>query len=188
MPHPAPEPPQSGKRFHELPLDPDLDAGEDQQHHRGPSARDRTGATRRSRWPPIHWRSVAAVGLGGLLGGLARYGIGLLWPTPVGAFPSATLVINTSGAFLLALLLVVVLEVLPPTTYLRPTLGTGFLGAYTTFSSVAVAGDQLTTHGHTTIAAMYLAGSVVAGVLAACLGLVLGRFIAGSRAPEREPV
>jgi len=49
----------------------------------------------------------------------------------------ATFVINASGAFVLAALLVVVNDVLPPTTYVRPLVGTGFCGAWTTFSSIA---------------------------------------------------
>lgn len=186
MTQPAPEP-GYGDVLRELPLDPDLDTGEDQPHYPNLNAShpfDET--TRRSRWPRIHWRSVAAVGVGGFSGGLARYGIGLLWPTPAGTFPYATFAINTSGAFLLALLLVVVLEVLPPTTYLRPTLGTGFCGAFTTFSSVAVAADQLAAHGRASTSVVYVAASVFAGLAAASFGIVLGRSIAAGRARTAE--
>lgn len=182
MAQPAREPPEYQDDLRELPLDPDVDTGEDQPHHPDLSAAGPFATARRSRWPRIHWRSGAAVGAGGFLGGLARYGIGLLWPVPAGTFPYATFAINTSGAFLLALLLVVVLEVLPPTTYLRPTLGTGFCGAFTTFSSVAVAADQLAAHGRPSTAVVYLAASVFTGLAAASFGIVLGRSIAASRA------
>jgi len=82
----------------------------------------------------------------------------------------------------LALLVIVVLEVLPSPAYLRPMIGTGFCGALTTFSSVAVDADQLATHGHAGLAAGYVAASVFAGLAAASFGMVLGRSIAASRA------
>jgi CrcB protein len=74
-----------------------------------------------------------------------------------------------------------VLEVLPPTTYARPLLGTGFCGALTTFSSVATGVDQLIARGSVLTATSYLASSVLAGLAAAWLGIVLGRSIAATR-------
>jgi fluoride exporter len=175
-----------GSDLSDLPLDPDLDRDEDALHN--PTKR-KTGpfdAKRRSRRPRIHWRSVAVIGAGGFVGGLARYGIGLAWAVPSGTFPWATLAINTSGALVLSLLLVLVLEVLPPTTYLRPAIGTGFCGAYTTFSSVATASDQLAAHGHVNTAAAYAAASLFAGLAATSLGIVIGRSIAASQARRAE--
>lgn len=173
--------PGSSDYFRNLPLDPDLDQDEDERHRATGRQPSRLDAERRSRWPRIHWRSAAVIGLGGFAGGLARYGIGLAWVTPTGAFPWATFAINTSGAFVLSLLLILVLEVLPPTTYLRPAIGTGFCGAYTTFSSVATATDQLAAHGHADVAALYVAASVFTGLAAAAIGVVLGRSIAPKR-------
>ena len=121
------------------------------------------------------------IGAGGFAGGLARYGIGVAWPSAPGGFPWATFTINTSGAFALALLLVVALEMLPPTPYLRPALGTGFCGAYTTFSTVTVASDQLAGHGHAGLALAYVGASIGAGLAATLLGLAIGRTVASSR-------
>ncbi len=100
------------------------------------------------RFPPVPWGRVGAVAAGGLVGGLTRYAVGLAWPTRPGHLPWSIVVVNTVGAFILALVLVLVDEILPPTAYLRPLLGTGFCGALTTFSSVAVGSDQLAAHGH----------------------------------------
>jgi CrcB protein len=86
-------------------------------------------------------------------------------------------VINGSGAFVLALLLVVVGEVLPPTTYVRPLLGTGFCGAWTTFSAIVASTDQLGAHGHAATAMLYLVGSLAVGLAAALGGLVTGRTL-----------
>ena len=86
---------------------------------------------------------LGAVALGGFAGGEARYLLGLAFPTGHATFPATTFAINVSGSFVLALLLVLILEVWPPTKYLRPLLCTGFCGAYTTFSTWMVDTDRL---------------------------------------------
>jgi CrcB protein len=159
----------------ELPIDPDLDAADDEQSRR----------LRRSRWPRIHWVTVAVVASGGFAGGLARYGVGRAWPTPAGGFPWSTWAVNTSGAFLLGLLLILVLEVLPPSRYVRALVGTGFCGALTTFSSVATGVDQLSAHGHAALAVGYVFASLAAGLAAASFGIVFGRSIAAYREKGR---
>jgi CrcB protein len=93
--------------------------------------------------------------------------------------------VNTAGAFVLGLLLVLVLEVLPPTTYLRPLVGTGFCGALTTFSSVATGVDGLVAHGSVALAAGYLGVSLGAGLAAAVCGMLLGRSAAARRVLRR---
>jgi len=140
-----------------------------------------------------HRRSAAILGavfVGGCVGGVARYAVTRAWPTPAHGFPWATFVINASGAFVLAALLVVVNDVLPPTTYVRPLLGTGLCGAWTTFSSIAASTDQLVAHGHSGTGVLYLIGSLAAGLSAAVLGLVAGRQVSRSRVVRyvgREP-
>lgn len=169
MSQPRPEPGEpEPDELRDLPLDPDTDAS--------PQARRRG----RSRWPRIHWPNVAAVAAGGFCGGIARYAVLQAWPAAHGAFPWALFGVNTGGAFLLGLLLVLVAEVLPPAAYARPTLGTGFCGAFTTFSSVATNIDQLAAHGHAVTAAGYLAGDVFAGLAAAAFGMIVGRSLAAT--------
>lgn len=177
---PAPDGTAAAAGKWHLPVDPDIDSDEDLRHHPG-HLPEQPAAAQRSRWPAVHWGSVAMVGAGGFVGGLARYVVELAWPTGSGTFPWGTFAVNTAGAFVLALLLVAVLEVLPPSTYLRPAVGTGFCGALTTFSSVAVQTDRLTAHGHVGIAVSYLLTSVLAAVAAAMAGLLLGRSIPATR-------
>jgi CrcB protein len=117
----------------------------------------------------------AAVFAGGFCGGEARYGLLLLQPDETGSLPWTTLGVNVVGAFLLAVLLVVVPAVPGPRAWLRPLLGTGLLGAFTTFSAVAFALDRLQAGGSAGMAATYAAGSLVLGVGAAAAGASLAR-------------
>jgi CrcB protein len=68
----------------------------------------------------------------------------------------------------------------------RPLLGTGFCGAFTTFSSVVVGADELVAHGHAATAAGYLLASIAAGLLAAWLGVVGTRAVAALRTRPDE--
>jgi CrcB protein len=140
---------------------------------------ERTVAPRRPRRPGP--AIVGAVFVGGCIGGVARYGVTRAWPTAAGGFPWAILVINLSGAFVLAVLLVVLNDVFRPTTYVRPLFGTGFCGAWTTFSSIVASTDQLVAHGHAVTGTLYLVGSVVGGLAAGAVGLMSGRLLAQHR-------
>lgn len=124
---------------------------------------------------------LGAVAVGGFLGGEARYLLGLAFPTAHGAFPATIFAINVSGSFILALLLVLILEVWPPTKYLRPLLATGFCGAYTTFSTWMVDTDRLISAGRYAIAAANILGSLFAGLAATTLGLAFGRALVAYR-------
>lgn len=124
---------------------------------------------------------VPAVALGGAVGGTARYGVDRMLATRPGEFPQATFAVNVAGAFLLALLLVLVLEVWPPSRYVRPFAAVGVLGSFTTFSTWMVELDRMLVGGATLPAVSYLAASVLAGAAATVLGLVLGRRLAARR-------
>ncbi|NDJ89667.1 fluoride efflux transporter FluC [Mycolicibacter kumamotonensis] len=99
---------------------------------------------------------VATVALGGALGACARYGMELAWPTPSGGFPWATLVVNVGGCALMGALMVAITEVWVGHRLLRPLLGTGVLGGYTTFSTFAGDVDSLAAAGHLARALLYL--------------------------------
>ncbi len=99
---------------------------------------------------------VAAVAVGGAIGASARYGIELAWPTPSGGFPWATLAVNVSGCALMGALMVAITELWVGHRLLRPLLGTGVLGGYTTFSTFAGDVDTLAAAGHPVRALLYL--------------------------------
>ncbi|HEU5334096.1 MAG TPA: CrcB family protein [Actinocrinis sp.] len=179
-----------------LPIDPDIDPEPDatagQDSTAGPDATAGPGtAARQSRTsgghrPGTQSAILGAIALGGFAGGLARYGLGQAFPVARGAFPATTFAVNVSGSFILALLLVFVLEIWPPTRYLRPLLATGFCGAYTTFSTWMVDADRLIAAGRFATAAWYLFGSLAAGLAATSLGLTVGRAVLARRRRARE--
>jgi CrcB protein len=113
--------------------------------------------------------------LGGALGAAARHGTQLaLTPLATRAgFPLAVLLINVLGSFLLGLTLPLVARGTWPEAA-RLAFGTGFLGAFTTFSTFSADTDVLLTRGRADLAALNTILSVGLGVLAAVLGRTLG--------------
>jgi len=129
---------------------------------------------------------LAVVAAGGCAGSLARWGLGRVVGGPVPAFPWATFLVNVSGSFLLAVLVVVLARWRPEARYLRPLLGVGVLGGYTTFSTAMLETHDLLAAGEAGVAALYLAGSLVAGLVAVFLGLLLGHAVAGTGRRPRD--
>lgn len=111
-------------------------------------------------------REIAAIYAGGMLGALARVGLVQAIPATAGRWPWATLVINVSGSFLLGYLATRLQERLPQSTYRRPLLGTGFCGAYTTFSTVQLEVVEMVDAGHPGLALAYVVVSLTAGFVA----------------------
>ncbi|MEJ2579157.1 MAG: CrcB family protein [Kineosporiaceae bacterium] len=112
------------------------------------------------------------ISVGGALGSLARWGAGQAL-APVGAgFPLGTVVVNVTGCLLIGALTVAVMEVWPPSRYLRPFLGTGFLGGYTTFSAAMLDMRDLIVGGPVSEAGAYLAVTLIGGLVAVWLGVV----------------
>lgn len=118
---------------------------------------------------------VAAVAVGGVLGAWARWGISAHWPVRYDQFPTTTLAINLLGAFCLGLVIAGLLERRPSRLVAHALLGTGVLGAFTTFSTMAVEAVVLVDAQQVWRAGLYLATSLVLGVVAAAAGLGIGR-------------
>ncbi|MET8770368.1 CrcB family protein [Streptomyces sp. NPDC004658] len=125
----------------------------------------RPARRRRSEWraqAPV----VAVVAAGGALGAVARYALALAWPVPVGRFPWATLWTNVSGCAAMGVLMVLVTEVWAAHRLLRPFLGTGVLGGFTTFSTYAVDIRALVGAGRPGLGLAYLAATLLAALTA----------------------
>ena len=132
------------------------------------------------------WDILAVIAVGGSLGSLARWALGQAFTSPPGRFPLATFLENVSGGFALGLLMVFVLEVWPPTRYVRPFFGVGVLGGFTTFSTYMLDTRTLLAAGKAPLAGAYLFGTLVVGLLAVWTGIALGRLVAESA--SRSPV
>ena len=138
-------------------------------------------------WLRRRGRIYGVIALGGFAGGDARYALGLAWPDNPGVFPWTTFGINVSGAFVLALLLVLILEAWDAPTWLRPLVGTGFLGAFTTFSAVVFALDRFAAAGQWLLLCAYMGFSVLAGLAAASFGVLLARSWVAARMKHSVP-
>ena len=122
-------------------------------------------------------KELLLVGLGGGLGALSRYGLGLLMVRWLGTgFPWATLFINLSGCLLIGM----ALGAGPgPSGFLSRELRLfgviGFLGAFTTFSTFGYETIALLQAGKPALAVAYVLASVILGLAGVALGILLTR-------------
>lgn len=132
----------------------------------------------------LHWPVLAAIAVGGALGALARYGLQTALPTGPADFPWATFLVNVSGCLLIGVLMVVITEVRQAHRLVRPFLGVGVLGGYTTFSTYVVDVQRAVAAGAPLTGLVYLAATMLAAVAAVVAGMWLTRWVA-SRAGAR---
>ena len=128
---------------------------------------------------------LGAISVGGILGSEARYAVGLAAPHAAGAWPTATIVINVSGSLLIGALMALLAELSTPHRLIRPLLGVGVLGGWTTFSTAMVDVQQLVRAGRPLVAGLALVGTPVAALLAAALGAWAVRGAAAVRRRSR---
>jgi fluoride exporter len=122
------------------------------------------------------WDVLSVVALGGVIGASARFGIEVAWPTPAGGFPWATFLINASGCALIGVLMVVT-EAKFTNRLVRPLLGTGVLGGFTTFSTYAVEVTRLTGASAFRVAVIYFIATPAVALLAVVLGTAATRRV-----------
>jgi len=120
---------------------------------------------------------IVAVGAAGSLGAVCRLLVGPLVQRWAGnpAFPLGTLAVNVSGSFALGWFLAYAARRGTISDAARLAVAVGFLGAYTTFSTLAYDSDAMWRSGNAGRAVLNLLGSLVLGLAAVRLGLVLGR-------------
>jgi len=117
-----------------------------------------------------------AVGCGGVVGAISPYVVQLALPSDPGRFPTGTFIVNLSGSALLGFLLVVINERFADRRLARPLLGTGLIGAYTTFSTFAAEAVLLARAGEIPTALAYVTLSIVLGLGTGLLGMSAGRL------------
>lgn len=110
-------------------------------------------------------------------------GISVWLPSPAGTFPWSTFTVNLSGCLLIGVLMVRSGAVWSAHRLLRPFLGTGVLGGYTTFSTYTVDAQVLLDGGHVGLGLTYLGATLVCALAAVWVGTFLSRWIATTRRP-----
>jgi CrcB protein len=156
---------------HVLSVDPDVSIGR-RSRTRAPSRSvgQQVRRTLRSRWDVL-----LVIAAGGAVGSLARWGLGEAL-SGGGHFPWATFIENITGSFALGVLMVFVIDVWPPSRYVRPFVGVGVLGGFTTFSTYALDTRALVVADRAPLAAVYLFGTLAAGLAAVWLGIAVARL------------
>lgn len=115
-------------------------------------------------------KAALAVALGGALGSLARYVLGLWLKGFALAFPLATLIVNVLGGFAIGLLAGLSLTRPELPEWLRLGLMTGLLGGFTTFSAFSLETLLLWREGHVAMALANVAANLLLGLAACALG------------------
>ncbi|CAL9370825.1 Putative fluoride ion transporter CrcB [Streptomyces sp. enrichment culture] len=126
---------------------------------------------------------VAAVALGGGAGAAARYAASLWWPTPADGFPWTILWVNVAGCAAIGVLMVVITEVRAAHPLVRPFLGTGVLGGFTTFSTYAVDVRELLDAGAAGRGLVCLAATPLAALAAVWSAATATRRVLRRRRP-----
>ncbi|HST80859.1 MAG TPA: CrcB family protein [Kineosporiaceae bacterium] len=128
--------------------------------------------------------ALALVAVGGMAGTTVRALTAAALAVPPGHWPTATFTVNLVGAFILGMLL----EAISSQDLLahwalrfRLLLGTGFCGALTTYSTLAVEADLLIRSQHPVLAGTYVIASVLLGLIATAAGIWAGNLLGGRR-------
>jgi CrcB protein len=128
-------------------------------------------------------KKTVSVGIGGMLGTLLRYALFQV-PLPGGILIHVliTMGINVSGSFFLGFLVILFVRKIPASAEIRLAVTTGFLGGYTTFSTMCKDMVTLLQSGFVLPAFLYLALTVLLGLAASWGGIRAGKRLEGRRA------
>lgn len=119
------------------------------------------------------------VGLGGAIGAMLRYGVGVTVGSLANGFPAATLVVNIAGSLAMGLLIGLLARTTPQLqNEIRLFVAIGVLGGFTTFSSFSLDAITLLERGDLALAAAYIGGSVLLSLAGLTLGLWAVRVVA----------
>ncbi|MEV0157819.1 CrcB family protein [Micromonospora sp. NPDC050686] len=112
---------------------------------------------------------LGVIAAGGVLGALARAGLQAAFPPGLAGFPWATFGVNLAGCLLIGVLMALI-TARPAGPLVRPFLGVGVLGGFTTFSAYVVDIQRVVAAGAPGVALGYLAATLVGALLAVWAG------------------
>ncbi|MCK9930550.1 CrcB family protein [Frankia sp. Mgl5] len=153
------------------PVDPDVDLSDPEE---------------RAELRPSPWPVLATIAAGGVLGALARHGLVVAFPHEAADFDRATFAINTSGCLLIGVLMELVGSVWAGRRLVRPFLGVGVLGGYTTFSAYVVDVERAVEADAPGTALLFLFVSLAAALIAVAVGSGLAARLLRSRDRSRD--
>lgn len=130
---------------------------------------------------------LGAIAAGGIVGAEARYGSGSLWPDRVPDFPMNTLVVNVVGCLLIGVLMTVITDFVSPHRLVRPFLGVGVLGGFTTFSTYCADTLSLVAAGRPVPALLYLSLTPISALGAVWIGVTGTRLAGIALGPADSP-
>jgi len=110
------------------------------------------------------------IGIAGFFGAILRYSIGLFLFDESEVFPFATLTINLIGSFLLSWFTTAIVKRFSIPDHLKTAIGTGFIGSFTTFSTLSVETVALIHNNELFLALVYVLISIVGGLIMSRLG------------------
>ncbi|MWA02581.1 fluoride efflux transporter CrcB [Actinomadura sp. LD22] len=132
------------------------------------------------------WTTLGAIAAGGMLGALARHGLTEAMPYRPGEFPWPVFLINVSGCLVIGALMVLITEARRVHRLVRPFLGVGVLGGYTTFSTHIVDFQKALSAGAPGTGLLYLGGTLAAALAAVFAGVRLARLAVRARPGARS--
>lgn len=121
--------------------------------------------------------ALTVIFLGGALGTMSRYLLEAHHATGTGTFPWVTLLVNLTGSFAIGLLVPITEHAAPRVPLLRPLALIGFLGGWTTYSTLAVDATLLGKNGDLATCLGYVVATVAGGLALVVLGHAAGRRI-----------
>ena len=121
--------------------------------------------------------TVVGIAVAGGLGAVTRYLVDGAISRRFAGFPWGTFVVNVTGALALGFVFALFTERIEVAPWVRSTIAIGFLGGYTTFSTLSLETYRLLEDGSSGLAAANALGSLAAGLLAVYVGIVLGRLV-----------
>lgn len=131
----------------------------------------------RTRVRDHHAMVLLAISAGGVIGAVARYGLTEAFPHSPRGMPWATFGVNAAGCLLIGVLMPLVTDVWAGQRLLRPFLGVGVLGGFTTFSTYVVDVQQAASAGAPGVAVGYLGATVLTALVAVFVGVTVTRWV-----------